>query len=78
MRYECSFPGCSDATNSHYCTKHRRWCSECGLEWSERELLRGMCRECHRIDFAYAGCESACCVDDNRGNVTVDGVARFT
>ena len=79
MPYQCSYPGCFIATSSHYCRDHRRHCSECGLEWSDVDLVAGKCPECNRIDNRYYdGCESACCAPlDNRANVTVDGVSRF-
>lgn len=64
-KFQCSLEGCDAPTESHYCLKHRRHCSECGTEWSAAELLDGRCRECHRIDFAYAGCECGACSSDN-------------
>ena len=63
MRYQCSAPSCDRETASHYCTDHRRHCSECGNEWSAAELIDGKCRECHRIDNSYAFCSCAYCVE---------------
>ena len=75
--YQCTFADCDAPTESHYCIAHRRWCSECGREWSAPELLDGRCQECHRIDFgAYEDCDNVCCVE-NRAQVTVEGVSRW-
>lgn len=61
MTYQCSTDGCYNGTQSNFCDEHRRHCSECGSEQEVAQLFGGKCRECHRIDNAYAGCASACC-----------------
>lgn len=75
--FGCSVDGCLKHTRGHYCADHARWCKACGEERLAVDLnIDGKCDECVRAEAADDEQDRGP-VDDDRPNVTVDGVLRF-